>query len=171
MLDEFNRIETQIKDIIIHFIHPSPEMMDFSRVFLMDNSIISFASKVKILLAINAQTNFVRIRPDEFHELLRIRNAFAHNQVLPKFNKSDQLTFLKSEVTKNIPKRKKHRFYYYTLDTIQNNGKIKMLERNSAFLRFSELSETIQKTLKNMSKIILANQSLKPTPPRIGGAA
>lgn len=78
----FNKIESQIKDIIATYINSEQE--DFVNNFLLNNLVINFSNKYKLLRAI-AKKNNIEIDKkfnNGIHILSSIRNAVAHSDQL-----------------------------------------------------------------------------------------
>jgi len=76
-----NIVETKMKNIIAAYVGPSPDRADFVASHLLNNSIVSFAAKVKLVLAI-AEAVSVKVKRNALHTLLSRRNAFAHQDHL-----------------------------------------------------------------------------------------
>lgn len=79
VLDRFNYIEKILTQIIAKYIEPSPSRKRFTELILLNNSIVSFGSKIKLFFHMNAIENWIDIDKNKFHRLLQIRNQFTHS--------------------------------------------------------------------------------------------
>ncbi len=76
----FNELENNLSTIISKFINSKEN--DFVSKILLNNSIISFSSKLKIFLIILHQKKLVFKSEDKIHRLMKIRNSIAHSNNL-----------------------------------------------------------------------------------------
>ncbi|WP_348811315.1 hypothetical protein [Flavobacterium maritimum] len=81
VINEMNKIESKINDIIIHYFEPIDK--DKFKKIILNSSIISVGGKIKILGNIE---NFDRKIIDKIMKLSSIRNSFAHIPILVHFD-------------------------------------------------------------------------------------
>lgn len=80
VIQKFNKIEAELKEILTLYINPSNDKRGFTQNFLLHNSIISFAGKLKLFKRINNEEGWMNNNYfQDFYRLLHIRNAFAHS--------------------------------------------------------------------------------------------
>ena len=80
VIQKFNKIESLTKTLIVNYIKPDDSKKSFVELFLLHNTIMSFGAKLKIIKQINADLNwFTGDDFEKFHQLINIRNAFAHS--------------------------------------------------------------------------------------------
>ena len=101
---------------------------------VLNNSVISFASKLKLLQVILTSTNKPKVNESKFHKLLKIRNAFAHNNLGGK---------LEVEYTENGSIS----LYFYMESFDGKNGGIKQIKRSDAFNEFISIHQEIYPVL------------------------
>jgi hypothetical protein len=77
---KFNFLELSIKEIIALYIHS--DKTDFINQILLNNSIISFNSKLSLLNFIADNEDIKFSIKQELHSLIKIRNAIAHSDNL-----------------------------------------------------------------------------------------
>ena len=79
VIDRFNYIEYKVTEIISSYIGAIPERKKFVNSILLNNSIVSFGAKIKLLFHINSIEKLFDLKKDDFHRLAHIRNQFAHS--------------------------------------------------------------------------------------------
>jgi len=79
VIDRFNYIESILTEIIVAYIKPPPDRYGLLKSIVFNNSIVSFASKVKLFFHMNATEQWIDLKKDSMHRLLQIRNQFAHS--------------------------------------------------------------------------------------------
>jgi hypothetical protein len=78
VIDRFNYIEEELDRIIAKHINSPKESANFVKDIMLNNSIISFSSKVKLFMHLRAINSWPSIAPDDFYRFMNIRNQFAH---------------------------------------------------------------------------------------------
>jgi hypothetical protein len=73
-----NKIELALNAIIVDEISPPSDKREFVESILLNTSIVSFASKVKLFLHLSAAADWPQIKGNAFHRFMAIRNQFAH---------------------------------------------------------------------------------------------
>jgi hypothetical protein len=76
----FNEIEHSLTSILIDEIGAPKEKQGFLKDILFNNAILPFSAKVKLFLHIRAAHNWPKIDANAFHQLMQIRNQFAHSR-------------------------------------------------------------------------------------------
>jgi len=82
VISQFNAIELTMTKILSTYIQPKDERVNFVERNVFNNSIISFAGKIKLIAAFAKIENLRGIDTNTFHRLLAVRNAIAHNDIL-----------------------------------------------------------------------------------------
>ena len=139
IIDNFNQMELLITKIITSYVDPNKEKMDFFLFQLMNNSIISFSSKIKLLIAINKKNKYVKLNRDGLYRLLAIRNAIAHNDVISKYKVIIPKNLMDDNIVECV-----------FVERLKPDGTIETITKNSAFLEFFELHENIMKDLNEI---------------------
>ena len=141
VVDQFNRLEQTITKIIATYIRPKDSRTDFFAKNVMNSSIVSFGSKIKLLLAINKQENLVELDRDKLHRILSIRNAITHNDVATKFKLE-------------IPEDPDEDIYsYIVMDRMKGDGSIETISKDQAFSEFYQLHSALEPKLNQMLEI------------------
>ena len=78
VLSRFNELERQLASIVSAYIAPDPSKSQFVLRQLLHNSTVSFAAKVRLVLAITKDVHGPKLNRDNFHRILNVRNALAH---------------------------------------------------------------------------------------------
>jgi hypothetical protein len=81
-LDQFNALEHEIAKVIAQFVGASPARTGFVEDVVLHNAVVSFGSKVKLLLTVARESKGPKPTKDKLHRLLNIRNAFAHGHMI-----------------------------------------------------------------------------------------
>lgn len=79
VIDRFNYIESILTEIITIYINPPSDRHNLLKSVILNTSIVSFASKVKIFCHMNAIEQWIDLKKDSLHRLMQIRNQFAHS--------------------------------------------------------------------------------------------
>ena len=122
LLDHFNSIESQMARIISLYIGPRPEREEWLETRLLNNSIISFSAKLKMIQAISRDVGGPKINADNFQKMLKIRNALAHGNIMRSFRHVPPGS--------DIPRPASG--VYLVLESIENNGEVKAVPRTLA---------------------------------------
>ncbi len=76
-----NIVETKMKQVIASYIQAPTARLNFVHSHLLNNATVSFAAKLKLVLAI-AKTLSIKMNREAMHTMLSRRNAFAHQDHL-----------------------------------------------------------------------------------------
>jgi hypothetical protein len=79
---KLNRIEVQFEDILLEVLKPDRSNYDFIRTTFFNNSYISFGSKFGLVQNILQPKGWKKKDFDPIHSLIRIRNTFAHSNLI-----------------------------------------------------------------------------------------
>jgi len=145
VIDHFNQLEHTITEIITIYISPKDSRVEYFKNNLMNNSIISFGAKVKLLLGINKQEKLVKLNRDSFHRILSVRNAIAHNDIATK---------LKIEIPEDPYDDIST---YIIMDRMKGDGSIETIPKSQAFSEFYELHMELQEDLDEMLEVSKLN--------------
>lgn len=138
VVDQFNQLEHTITKIITAYIGPKFSRVDFFAKNLMNNSVVSFSSKVKLLLTINKQENLAKLDKNQLHRILSVRNAIAHNDVATKFKLE-----MPDDPDEDI-------YSYIVMDRMKGDGTVETIPKDQAFREFYELHSALQPVLNEM---------------------
>ena len=136
VIERFSELEKLVDKIIFDFISPTTDAEEFVSINLLHTSILSFASKVKLLQVINNRKNTLKINREKFHRLFSIRNAFAHNNVSGK-------------IEVEFPENERVDLYFY-LESMKGNGEISRVRRDEAYEEFDMLHSELTKNLNDL---------------------
>ncbi|HLA74421.1 MAG TPA: hypothetical protein VJM76_00730 [Gammaproteobacteria bacterium] len=144
VLDQSNRLEQIMKEIITSYIRPRERTKDFVEINVLNNSVVSFASKIKLILAINNREGLVKLDQNKLHRLLSIRNAFAHNDVI-------------SGIRVHVPHDPgQSTKVYMVLDRMKGDGGVETLSRDDAYADFYKINLDIEPVIQEMAKKVRA---------------
>lgn len=146
MLKRFNYIEFVLNKILTNYIQPKDMgKTSFVRDYLLHNSIVNFASKVKLFIKLNDDNKWININQDKLNKLYKYRNAIAHSHT----NKVNVLIDL-GKVKNGIPESKT----YYNVESMKANGQMEVIERAKLFQDFLDLiNYTLEKFREAAKKI------------------
>jgi len=156
IISMFNVIEGKVEDIIYRFLNPSIEKEEFVRDILLNNAILNFSSKVKLLIYISNELGYDLAKtPDSLHKLMNIRNKFAHND--PNNVKTE---FIFDDDTRAILKISSESI----LKSVSGKGKKKEETRKEMLEKFVELVKKVWKPIWDlMNKLEKYNKTLNFT--------
>jgi hypothetical protein len=126
-----NMIETLMKRAISAYFKIGDDDRDFFESHLMNNAVVSFAGKPKVIRAINKRAKLVeKLDGEMFDRLSRLRNVFAHQDPLESVRMlEDDRGFLDIVMV---------------VESMQNNGELKpMHPRRCAVLACSRPVEAL----------------------------
>lgn len=133
-----NQIELYLKAIIEAYVAPRADREAFFRAYVLNNAIVSFSAKVKIVLAINRKECVVRLDSDALHKIMNLRNAFAHNDLISGIRVEDQ------PMGDDPPAES------VVLESIKGNGKLETITRKDAFDQFQQAHAQVESSLREM---------------------
>ncbi|WP_257311274.1 hypothetical protein [Geothrix fuzhouensis] len=140
IVERFSEIEQLINTVIFNYIAPILDAEKFVKLNLLDNSVVSFGAKIKLLQVINKNINGDFINRDKFHRLLSIRNAFAHNNV------GNNLEIEPSE--ENLSE------IYFYIESMKGDGSIVRTRRDDAYTEFWALYLELLRSLQEFIKAV-----------------
>lgn len=145
IIDMTNYIEKQLKKIISHFIQPNFKKSYFVEKILLHNNIIDLGGKLRIYFYICKVNNWKIKSKNAYHNLLRYRNGFAHNDTTTK----------KVDVKLNEKNKPESVDIYMTIDNLTFNG-FKSKRRDdmrSDFIKaFKQVDEEVHAILSKIKK-------------------
>jgi hypothetical protein len=148
-----NAVESQMKSVISAYFDIAGGKRDFFEANFLNNAIVSFASKIKMVLAINKRAGLVTdLDRDAFHKLNSRRNAFAHQDVFQSMRWGP-------------PEDGSSRGVRYVLESMKGDGEFEVLTREQAFEQFMEAYLKVHPCLLMMHGELAMR---KRTPPILG---
>lgn len=127
-----NIAETKMKKIISAFIKTPDEKLDFVHSYLLNNSTISFGSKLKLMLFIAKELG-VKVSRESFHSMLSRRNAFAHQDHL------ESIRVIKDAV--------KYPDVSFVVESIKGSGSLETVTQGQAFTEFMKAYVVVEESL------------------------
>lgn len=124
VIDRTATIENILNQIIENYCAPKKDRFAFFWDVLLDSSIMPIGSKAKVAMAVAQQLNF-KLDKDAIHNLIALRNAFAHHQT----GAHPVLLIGKTEADDSMQ---------FELQVISSSGHITRTKRNEAYARFNE---------------------------------
>jgi hypothetical protein len=142
LIYRFNVHEAQLARIIDLYIGAEGDGRKFVRTRVLHNSIISYASKVKLVLAIAKAVDGPKLDIQALHRIGHLRNAFAHGN-------------LEEQVRTNFNALVGETSPYFIVETIKNDGSLSEIRREEAFKELTDLINTVEAQLKELEAILL----------------
>jgi len=136
-------IENLLNQAIEKYCSPRKEVFPFFWNVILDSSIMTMGSKIKVAMAIAQETGF-KLKDDSLHDLSMYRNAFAHHAV----DAHPMLLVAKD------PEQDEVR---YMLHIIKYSGKIQQISRDEALKKFDTCYDQAKQSLVEFCKAIVAN--------------
>ena len=152
-LDQFNALEHKIAKIIAKYIGADPGRGEFLENVVLNNAVVSFGSKVKLLLTVARDTSGPKITKDKYHRLLNIRNAFAHGNMMKGFR-----------VNVNALRAEQYG-PYLVVETLRGDGTVEEKLRAEAMSEFLTLEHELEIEVDTLAKHLEAssNKTSEPT--------
>jgi hypothetical protein len=138
IIEQCNQIEEYLKAIIEAYISPGDDRQKFFRSRVLNNSVMSFGSKVKLVIAINRELKLVKLERESFHKIMQLRNAFAHTDIFGGIRMDSSRQNSDPDATT------------VGLESISGDGEIEYITREAAFQEFQDIYESVESTLKKM---------------------
>lgn len=116
---------------------------------ILHSSITSYASKVKLVLAIAKASGSAKLDRQKLHRLGHLRNAFAHGHMARSFR-----------VNKNALRRSGEELpygEYLVIETMKGDGIIDEIPRETAFSEFLNLRTDVDRQLDELEETISKN--------------
>ena len=133
-------IENLLNQAILHYSSPRKDAFIFFWEVLLDSSVISLGSKVKVVTAISQQLK-VKLDSEELHKVISYRNAFAHHA-------TDAHPFMAVGKTPEEDKLH-HRLYIMKM-----SGKIEKKNRKEALIEFNKSYKSARESLVRIISVI-----------------
>lgn len=133
-----NQIELYMKAIIEAYVRPRADRGSFFRAYVLNNAIVPFAAKMKLVLAINREANLVQLDTIALHKVMNLRNAFAHNDLVSGI-RVEEPTSIDDPLQESV-----------VLESIRGDGAMDTVTREAAFEQFRDAHERAEKCLKEM---------------------
>ena len=141
MLERFNSVESLLASIITLHIRPDGARKEFLQSRLLHSSIVSYASKVKLVLAISQAVGGPKLDRNKFHEFGNIRNAFAHGRIQTGKRRSAEGDSSNGDE-------------YYIVESIKGDGSVQEMRRSVAVSKSSAIYEEIKPKLRELEEIV-----------------
>lgn len=138
IIAQFNELELLMTKILTKYISPSENKKEFVESQMLNNSIISFGSKVKLILHISKNNNFGKVDREMLHRILSIRNAIAHNDIVEKFK-----TRIPEDFDEDI-------YHYFVVDRIKGDGSLETINKDKLYGEFFTLHRELDKQLNHI---------------------
>ncbi|MEJ2452769.1 MAG: hypothetical protein P8103_01240 [Candidatus Thiodiazotropha sp.] len=136
-------IENILNQVIIKHTAPRDEAYGLFWNVILDSSIMPLGSKVKIAMVI-AQKIEIKLDQDSLHKVMSFRNAFAHHD-------------LQSHPALAIGKTPEEDKAYYSLQIINNSGRIIRKSRKAALTEFNDNFNSAKESLIKLLRAIKVN--------------
>jgi hypothetical protein len=133
-----NQIELYMTAIIEAYVSPRANKEQFLRGFVLNSSVVSFGSKIKLVLAINEQASVIKLDSEEIRKVGDLRNAFAHNDLISGIRMEDP--------TVQVPDPP----VTVVIESIAANGRMRTITRDQAFADFMTAHAKAESCLKKM---------------------
>jgi len=143
VIDRTALIENLLNQAIEKYCSPRKEAFPLFGNVILDSSIMTMGSKIKVAMAIAQETGF-DLKQDPLHKLLSYRNAFAHHAV----DAHPMILVAKD------PEQDEMR---YMLHTILNSGRIQQISREEALKEFDTCYDQTKQSLVEFCNAIVAN--------------
>lgn len=136
VVDVINRtalIENLLNQVIEQYCAPRSDRFAFFWDVVLDSSIMPIGSKAKVAMAV-AQCLDVRINKDAVHDVMALRNAFAHHQT------GAHPVFV-------VGKTEAEDSTHFELQIISSSGRITRTNRDDAYAKFNAAYEAAKVAL------------------------
>lgn len=133
-----NQIELYMTAIIEAYVAVPADRESFLRTCLLNSAIISFGSKIKLVLAINERTSLVGLDDEAIRKVGNLRNAFAHNDLISGIRVKDSSIQASDPVVTVV------------VESIKANGQMRTITRDQAFEDFMNAQAKAESCLREM---------------------
>jgi hypothetical protein len=144
VVDSTALIENIINQVIVAFCKPREEPFRFFWDVILDSSVMPLGSKVKVVSAIAHEVKF-KLKREELHEVLALRNAFAHHPL-----NSHQVVVLAKNPDENR--------VFSRLQVLKSSGKIEHMGRAQAHAAFQASFKAAKESLVGLLAAVKAQQ-------------
>ena len=124
VLEQFNNLELLATKILTVYVSPLEKRRDFFSKILLNNAVLPFGAKAKLLVAINNREKLVKLDKNKIHRILAIRNAIAHNEIATRFQR-----IIPEDPEEPISS-------YFELDSVKSDGSLETIDRDHALREF-----------------------------------
>jgi len=132
-----NWVESTMKRIITLYLKIPAEQVDFFEGNVLNNAVIGFAQKVKVVQAINRRAAAVKkFEQHPFSVMMTRRNAFAHQDLMTSVRLIEDKDGLPD--------------VQLVIESMQGNGELEEITRERAFAEFFEAFMKCEKILDEM---------------------
>ena len=138
VIAQFNELELLMTKILSKYISPASEREEFVYRQLLNNSVVSFGAKVKLLVSITKSNNIGEVDRNKLHRILSLRNAIAHNDVISKFS-----THIPEDWDEDI-------VHYFVADRMKSDGNIETINKSELYGQFLMLHDELGKQLETI---------------------
>ena len=138
IVSQFNALELLITKILTKFISPNEQRKDFVQRQLLNNSVISFGAKVKLLISITKSYDLGKVDRNKLHRILSLRNAIAHNDVVSN---------LKIHVPEDPDESVSQ---YFVIDKMKSDGNLETMDKSETYWEFMNLNEELNAQLQKI---------------------
>ena len=142
VVDRTALIENIINQVIEAFCEPRAEPFGFFWDVILDSSIMPLGSKVKVVSAIAHEVKF-KLDREEIHNVLALRNAFAHHP-------------LNSHQVVVVAKNPEENRVYSRLQILKSSGKLERKTREHALAEFNSSFKVAKESLVGLLTAIKA---------------
>lgn len=137
----FNVHEAQLARIIDLYIGAKGDGRDFVRTRVLHNSIVSYASKVKLVLAITKAVDGPKLNREGLHRIGHLRNAFAHG------NLEEQVRVNRNALFGDTGP-------YFVVETMKGDGLLSEMRRDEGFKELTDLIDVVEAQLKELEAVL-----------------
>lgn len=138
LVTQFNELELKASKILTLYVKPSKDKMEFFESHFLNNSVISFGAKIKLITAINKKEKLIKLDKNKFHRILALRNAIVHNDILAKFK-----VHIPEDPEDDILR-------YFVMDHMKSDGTVTTVNKSDAYSDFLMLYEELNQQLEVM---------------------
>lgn len=125
-----------MKAIIEAYVEPRADREAFFRAYVLNNAIVPFAAKMKLVFAINKDLQLVKLEANAFHKVMSLRNAFAHNDLISGIRVDE--TARSDEGSAVV------------LESVRGDGGMETVTRDAAYQEFRKAHERVESCLREM---------------------
>jgi hypothetical protein len=133
-----NQVELYMTAIIEAYVAAPANRESFLRTYVLNSAIITFGSKIKLVLAINERTSVVDLDDEAIRKVGNLRNAFAHNDLISGIRVEDP--------TVQVPDPP----VTVVVESIKSNGQMLTITRDQAFADFMKAHAKAESCLREM---------------------
>ncbi len=136
-------IENILNQVIYAYLAPRKEVFTFVWNILFDSSVMPLGSKIKVAMAISQALKF-KLNKNALHQVISLRNAFAHHAL------NSHPTLLVNKTTDKDESK-------FMLQILSQSGKIQRLQREEALAAFDNHFNQAKDSLLSLLKKIKDN--------------